>query len=306
MTMTMPETIIKCMECGRELTSEKGLHLHLRAHKIKPTEYYFKYYGKVSLATGEPIVFEGGLENYRKTYFNSRKEMRSYFKKAAKTDTFAKGAATIMLRDYMDEKSSAFIPCEFESMTCNCPSTSVLKKFNIDIAPYLFVCDPAPKIKLAKSYFVDTREQNPFEMEGAVKTKLDIGDYTAAGKYFENVFCDRKSGNDFVSSFTSGFERFKREVERAVQSDAFLYIVIESNLASLYKKSVIFKRQGILELALHNSRALLREYPNRIQFILAGDRLAAEKATKYVLSAGKAGTRYDYQYLINNELEPWN
>lgn len=211
-----------------------------------------------------------------------------------------------MLKNYMQEKTLQFVPCEFETMSCNCPSTSVLKKLNINFAPYLFDCEIAPQVNMATGYFVDTREQNPFEMVGVVKTKLDIGDYAAAGKHFDNVFCDRKSGNDFVSSFTSGYERFKKEVERAVKSDAFLYVIVESNLASLYKDSVVFKRQGILELALHNSRALLREYPNNIQFILAGDRDSAEKATKYVLSAGKAGTRYDYQFLINNELEPWN
>ena len=53
--------------------------------------------------------------------------------------------------------------------------------------------------------------------------KLDIGDYTALGEYYDYTFVDRKSGNDLQGTVGKhNIERFEREIERAQEMGAYL------------------------------------------------------------------------------------
>ena len=80
------------------------------------------------------------------------------------------------------------------------------------------------------------REQQPlnFKIQG---TKLDFGDYTAAGEDYSHTYVDRKAEQDFKGTMSGGFERFKRELERAREFKSFLFVVVESDLNKIYKNN---------------------------------------------------------------------
>lgn len=298
----------KCLECNDEFVNERSLHAHLKAHKISVSEYYTKHFAKTSVATGELIIFKN-LEDYKNAYFNSRAEMRKWFSKIAKKgDALQKknassiGAKMILKR--MEEKGSTFIPSEFELSTVNAPTLSVLNEINPNFISELnreltFSNNIYFNKNKVDSYFVDTREQNPWDFESKIVTKLEFGDYAAAGKSFSNVFVDRKSDADFISTFTNGFERFEKELNRAIKQDAFLIVVCEANLGALYKKCQVFGSKRVLDLALSNTRNLLTRYPRKIQFVLCDSRADARDITIDILGSGEKAREIDWQYYNN-------
>jgi len=84
---------------------------------------------------------------------------------------------------------------------------------------------------------VDKREQLPYTFLGSrypdvivVKKSLDVGDYSLDG-WEHDLFIERKTCADFISSITQGRERFEREMERV--SQVFRYLLIEMNLSDV-------------------------------------------------------------------------
>ena len=45
-----------------------------------------------------------------------------------------------------------------------------------------------------------------------------------------NTYIERKSITDFIGTMSGGYERFKREVERAREQDAKLIVLVEESL----------------------------------------------------------------------------
>ena len=84
---------------------------------------------------------------------------------------------------------------------------------------------------------VDTREQEPFPLEGlrVIRRKLDFGDYSLMG-HQKRVAVERKSFEDLFGTLASlkSIERFERELLRAGEAGARLYIVIEADPAQVY------------------------------------------------------------------------
>jgi len=96
---------------------------------------------------------------------------------------------------------------------------------------------------------VDTREQAPLEFSHPMITevrvvKLDVGDY---GVMFEDghipsVFFERKTIGDLFGTMGKGYERFKKEMERARESKSRLVLIIEGSYSKIgkgYKYSMI-------------------------------------------------------------------
>ena len=36
--------MVDCKECGKDFTSDRSLHAHLKAHKLKVKDYYYKFF----------------------------------------------------------------------------------------------------------------------------------------------------------------------------------------------------------------------------------------------------------------------
>lgn len=79
----------------------------------------------------------------------------------------------------------------------------------------------------------DSREQNPYEFEGAVTAALKSGDYSLFG-FEDQIAIERKSLADAYSSLGSNRERFRREMERLSKMD-YAAIVIESTMEEFLK-----------------------------------------------------------------------
>ena len=52
------------------------------------------------------------------------------------------------------------------------------------------------------------------KFKNTTSMKLDFGDYAVSGDHYDYTYVDRKSESDFKSTMTSGFDRFKREMDR--------------------------------------------------------------------------------------------
>jgi len=84
--------------------------------------------------------------------------------------------------------------------------------------------------------FIDSREQRPIKFTAdyinSVNTvTLPYGDY--ACKYKDEkvpVVFERKSLADLCGTLGKGFERFKKEINRAIEDKVILVIIIEVNL----------------------------------------------------------------------------
>lgn len=296
-----------CLECGREFDSEKSLHSHLRAHKLKVADYYQKHFPRACRATGKPLLYKNfnGPKEYLEGNFNGRREMRSYFRKVALNINMAEEALEIgrsMIYKLMEDKGTDYCPSEFELMSSNAPTLSAMMKIRgFDLAaPYLFKPEKVEFKSAAPSFYVDTREQQPWDMPNPIKMKLEIGDYAAAGDRFSNVFVDRKGAADFIGTFTSGYERFKREMDRAAAQEAFLFVIVEGDLAAIYKKCNTFKRKASMDFALHNARELMRLYKGHVQIVMAKDREEARDLAIKALSFGPNVVKYDLQFMLNN------
>lgn len=86
---------------------------------------------------------------------------------------------------------------------------------------------------------VDTREQHPIWEIGEVPMvikKLDEGDYTTE-KLLGIAHIERKSGNDLYGSVIGGHERFRREIERAIEKKLTLAIFVECPKEKFIAKS---------------------------------------------------------------------
>lgn len=98
---------------------------------------------------------------------------------------------------------------------------------------------------------IDTREQNPLdfnhEFVTEIKTmKLDVGDYAVefANGYVPPVRFERKNLTDLFGTLGKGYDRFKREIERAKVSDTKLILIVEGSLGKVLKGTDFSHRDG--------------------------------------------------------------
>ena len=86
----------------------------------------------------------------------------------------------------------------------------------------------------------DTREQTPLEffftpISDVREEKLNIGDY---GCEFEDgtkskYYFERKGIADLYGTLGQGYKRFKKEIERARQTDSILILIIEGTFSEV-------------------------------------------------------------------------
>jgi ERCC4-type nuclease len=157
--------------------------------------------------------------------------------------------------------------------------------------------------------FVDTREQQPLVFENQSSMKLDFGDYTASGEYYDYTYVDRKSGNDFIGTLSLGnLDRFRREIGRAQELNSYIFIVIESSLQKLEAYMRAAKNQKFgphktnLNFIYHNMREISHEFSDCCQFVFAGSRENSQDIIKRILFFGRKIWNSDLQYYIDKNV----
>ncbi len=302
-------TSFKCQVCDEEFSSEKGLHLHLKKHKMDLATYYTTYYPRKNLLTGDPLPFKNKSDYFSKD-FSTRRQLLKWCDQEKPNKT--KPYILKKLKERIDEKDLKRGPNHLELKLAGLPDLEIYKKL---FGSYSKACEtagvkPLFNKKLDRDFFtetdsehinifIDTREQKPLSFKNSSELKLDFGDYTAGGDQYSYTYIDRKSEQDFKGTLRGGFERFKRELNRVKEFNSYLFIVTESDLNKIYKNNKWGPHKSNLKFVYHNMRVLTHEFSDCCQFVFTGNRNNSEKLIPKILKFGKKLWGVDLQYYID-------
>ena len=298
----------KCKECGAEFETEKQLHAHIKKHGYYLADYYVKYYPRFNKLTGAPIQFKN-KEQYFETDFATRAQLKKWCDTAEKTEV--KEYILKILDNRIKNKGWKYAPCYLELYKSKLPETSTYIKYfgsyteackKIKVRP-IFTTGLTKKFydNFNKKIFIDTREQQPLFFKNSENLKLDFGDYTLSGDDFTNTFVDRKSATDFIGTFGGGFERFRKEMQRCIEVDCYMYIVVEKTVSDIYKHYFPGKKISTLKWAFSNMVKIQHEFNKNCQFVFTNGREESQLIIPKLLSLGSELWKTDIQHYIDNE-----
>jgi ERCC4-type nuclease len=121
---------------------------------------------------------------------------------------------------------------------------------------------------------------------------LKYGDYCLSNsKMSFNTYIERKSITDFIGTMSGGYDRFKREVERASEDGAKLVVLVEDSLPNClnfkFLPYVSKKIKASPEFIFHNVRQLIQDYENLHFLFVKGRPEASRVIQKLFLHASK-------------------
>ena len=302
----------KCKECGAEFKTEKSLHAHLKAHKMYVADYYVKHYPRYNKLNGNPLPFKK-KEEYFENDFTNRSQLIKWCESAPNQEV--KDYIIELAKRRIKRKNYVKAPFYLELLKRQLPDLDIYKKH---FGTYTQACDsmgtkPIFYKGMPKQFnkdidvevLIDTREQQPLNFKKSKILKLDFGDYTLGGLDFTNTFVDRKSSGDFLSTFGGQVDRFRREMQRCVELDSYMYIVIEKSIKAIEKEAVFQKgrRASKLNWVFSNLIKVQHEFAGNCQFVFARNREHSEKIIPKLLYLGKKLWDVDVQYFIDKEEE---
>jgi hypothetical protein len=294
-----------CKICGKTFT-ERGLHGHvIKAHNIAIPEYYERHYPKVDRLTGEKIPYID-YHSYIDAQFQTRANEREWLKRASKEE--AKEYLLKVLRQRVELKKLTHAPSFVEFETSELPPYKAYVYFfgsyeaackEIGLTPLLRDRREVPVIAPKEvELLIDTREQRPLKFKKSKQQKLAFGDYTLSGDDYSYTYVDRKSDSDFKNTVTIHQERFLRELQRAVDMDSYVYVVVEESIANIELYNKMAAHAWNLNYVWSSMRKIQHLYPRRCQFVFTGSRENSQKIIPYLLRYGKELWDTDVQYLL--------
>jgi hypothetical protein len=312
--------MVKCKVCGKEFETERQLHGHLKAHKMRMAEYYQTCYPRHDKHTGDLIKFKN-KEYYFENDFNSRTNLRLWLKSQDKE--VAKEYCKDLLLARKEKKDLIFAPSQVELRTLMMPAIQV---YDVLFGDYNELCKEIGFIvknekhtneynfevkheSLNSSYriYVDTREQKPLKFNIKTEIKnLKFGDYAFSHPGVSgDCHIERKSVSDFVGTLSGGFDRFVKEIERAGEAGAYLVVLVEENLNKCrsfnHLPQVSRKIKATPEYIFHNVRYLTQAYPF-IQFVFVNDRQDASRVIEKIFIGNSTHKYVDLQYCYDNKI----
>lgn len=273
---------LTCKICNKACKNKQGLHSHVsRIHKLTIPEYYIQVHQKRDKHTGELLEFKD-FNDYFNRDFKNINNFISWAKNAKIEEV--RGLMLKQLKARVTGKELKFAPPHLELYLNKMPSIDMFREY---FGSYSKACEevgvpPLYPKGLMKDFFasnpelddvkimIDTRERKPLEFKKSTSLKLDFGDYAVGDPYYNYTYVDRKDESDFKSTLTTGFERFKRELDRAKHFDAFLFVVVEGSIESIINNNILFGSRSNLSFIWHNMRVISHEYAGRCQFIFTG------------------------------------
>ncbi len=300
-----------CRVCGKTFKTDKGLHLHIsKAHKIPLPEYYVNFYQRKDKFNNKLLSYKN-KDDYFNIDFRTRSNLIAWSKRAKKEEV--KDYILGQLRRRVEAKGLKYGPSHLELELHDLPPLDMYKEF---FGSYSKACDelkikPLFEKNIMTDFFtedtelssikilVDTREQQPLRFSKSLSMKLDFGDYAVGAPHYDYTYVDRKSESDFKSTMTTGFKRFTRELERAQQFDAYLFVAVESSIEKIKKNNIFGPHRSNMPYIWHNMRVLTHMFPRKCQFIFTGNRTASEAIVPKLLVYGKKLWETDLQYFID-------
>lgn len=300
-----------CRECGKSFEKRRSFHAHLKAHSTSIGEYYVENYAKRDLYSNELLQFKN-YDQYFTEDFNSVENHIAWLKTTSPIK--AKNQLIEYTKKRFGDKQVKFTPPDLYYVLANMPNIDHYRRlwrsyydFSADLGisswfdknlPQDFWEQDCSNLEI----FVDTREQKPLKFKNGVNNKLDFGDYTASGKYYSKTFVDRKAQDDFRQTFGKDIERFRREMDRCVQFNSYMFIVVESSIEKIEEENKVSRFKSNLGYLWHNVRSLMIDYPENIQFIFAYSRAGAKKIIPKILYHGQELWHVDVQYHLEKKV----
>ena len=303
-------TLYKCKECGQNFGNEKGLLGHLKKHDISVGDYYANHLPRFDLYTHKPIIFKS-TKQYLESDFNSHSNFNKWCDK--ENPIVVKKYIVDKMRAHMKEKGRKTILGHVQMKSYKWPDMvkveelfGTLSEFFREVgAPAQFPDCMTNKFDEEDDslvIWIDTREQKPLSFINPTKNiKIDCGDYTMGGDAFDHTFVDRKSGSDFISTMTAGYERFQREMKRCESIGGYMFIVVECSMERIEKELTLSKSKSTAARVWHNMRELLTDFDGGCQFVFSGGRAQSSLIIPKILICGKEIWKTDVQYYLDRE-----
>jgi len=301
----------ECQECGKTFESQRGLHMHIKAHNMLLGEYYVKHYPRFDKLTEKPIEFKNAKQ-YFSMDFNSSENMRRWCLQAPEDET--KKYVLEKFQKRLEKKNLRHGPSSLYLKTGDWPTLDIIKKL---FGSYTALCnalgvEPAYNKNLCEEFFencnnaeiwIDTRENKPLSFENSLIHKLDFGDYTLPPQNYTYTHVERKSFSDFAATVTNGYDRFLREIERCKSLGCYLFIVVEADYRDLFKINQSVYKKFNMKYVFSRLRAIEEQFSDCCQFVFSGSRKDSEELIPKILHCGKKLWKVDLQYFWEKELE---
>tara|TARA_R110002020_G_scaffold21871_2_gene74131 strand:+ start:252 stop:1202 length:951 start_codon:yes stop_codon:yes gene_type:complete len=300
-----------CLECDKKFDNKRSFHLHLKAHALTIGDYYVKHYERKDLYSGDKIPFRSYDQYFRDNFINydnfklwmdsaPKEEVKTYIKTRAKQKFELKNIKTSppnLFYDLSEMANIFYYKKLWGSYSCFLNELG-LKNHFIAPLPQRFWEESHDDIPI----FTDTREKAPLKFNNTVINKLDFGDYTARGDLYTKTFVDRKAQDDFRQTFGKDIKRFRREMDRCVEFNSYMFVVAETTISKLEEHNKKSKFKSNLGYLWHNIRNLLIDYPHNLQIIFAHSRAGAKKLIPLILHHGDHLWNTDLQYFIDERI----
>jgi len=301
------------MVCEQSFKNDKGLHMHIsKIHKITLAEYYVNFYQRKDLHTGDLLPFSNKIDYFEVDFLNNN-NLLSWLEYADVEE--AKKYLLNRLSHRIKSKKLKNAPCHTEAILNELPSIDLYKRF---FGSYSKACEelkimPLFGKNIMKDFFkendffndlkilIDTREQQPLSFKNSMDMKLDFGDYTLGSPHYDYTYVDRKSETDFKGTFSSGVDRFKRELDRAKGFSSYIFVVVESTIDDIINNNTSSAYKSNLPYVWHNIREISHEYKGSCQFVFSGGRKESEEIIPKILFYGKKLWDVDLQYFIDKQ-----
>ena len=304
----------KFEQCGASFEKKEDFVSHIeKSHRIKIQDYFQQHDAKKDLLTGEPILFKS-LDQYLLTDFCDKRNMLKWLKenKNGLSSQYLSGSvashSSIKSVRYFpsssEMRSISYLPSMktyeffFKDLNGFIDSTGLIRRFdyNLNEKKLNFIS--------AKNITIDTREQKPLKFKGieCISSKLEFGDYSSDGI----VAVERKSLSDLVSTLSSGFERFNREIERAKSCGGYIVVVTECDINKFlsfnYSRTGKFSKASV-HFILHRFRDIMKSFPTELQFCFSGSRAKSSEIIPKILNLSVEQVRgLDFQHLIEKSI----
>ena len=301
----IPTDLLKNIFGGADFSTIEELLAHLKKFKIKQKDYFEDTFPRKDLLTGEKIEYKN-IENYFNSDFVNKNNLKKYIKQNPEG---GKSWSIEYLENRKEEKGLIYSPSQAELRSLFCPSIPYFESVGgyneiCDMLGYKNRYDYKKELVFNKltdpTIIIDSREKLPLKLITKSEVAgLKVGDYAIKDSKL-NIFIDRKSLPDMIGTLSKGYERFQREIERAIKLDAYIIMLVESDINSalgfeylphIHSKAssaFIFKRL----------RDLLTKYPNHFQVVFADGRIDAAKLVLKIFELGEDVKNIDLQYRL--------
>lgn len=267
---------------------------------ITPKKYCEEILAKKDPISNSPIFFRS-LEQYLLTDFENKSNMMKWIRDNESDAEKIRRYLRSRLERYCRIKKTEYLPSHFDLRTMRnmLSYKTYFKYFSKDdfisfakqLGSLRYDYDfsggiPSCGVEKIKKIVCDTREQKPINFSKNIDIeikKLDFGDYWAGG----DLFIERKSLNDLISTLSSGWTRFNNEMDRVKGSGKYCVIVVDCDINDFLGFKYMRECRHVKaseDFIYKRCRDLNRSFPENIQFLFSGGRKNSSKLIPLLFS----------------------